>query len=391
MFLLIRNGEVYSPQFCGKKDILICNDKIIRLADNIEFDYKYPDFKVIDAGGYKVVPGFIDQHVHLTGGGGEGGPVTRTPEIMLSELTTSGITTAIGLLGTDGITRSVDSLLAKARSLEEEGITTYIYTGCYTLPFSTITGKLNSDIVFIDKIIGAGEIALSDHRSSQLSVEELKKIASEARVAGILAKKCGIVHLHMGDGINGIKPLIEVVRTSDIPIKQFVPTHINRIDHLAHQSIEYIKMGGYVDMTSDIYKTDKTPKSMSISDTLKLYKDNGVPMDRVCASSDSNGSLPNFDENGELISIGVGSTKTLFKDIRDAIIGNIVSFEEGISLITQNPAKILKLYPHKGTIKENSDADILFIDGNLNIDTVIAKGKIMVEKGTALVKGYFEK
>ena len=390
MFKLIRNVDVYEPNHEGRKDILICNDKIIKIADSIDFPVclEAEDF---DGSGLKAVPGFIDQHVHLTGGGGEGGPATRTPDIRLTELTTAGITTAVGLLGTDGVTRSMEALLSKAKALEDEGITTYIYSGCYTLPFKTLTGSVQSDLILIDKVIGVGEVALSDHRSSQPNLYDLKKLAAHTRVGGLLSKKAGIVHIHLGEYPDGIKPLMEIVKTTGIPIKQFMPTHINRIKHLAEQGMEFIKMGGFVDLTSDFYKTEEKPDCMSIGDTLKVYIEHGIPLDHVCASSDANGSMPVFDENENLISIDVGSASVLFKDIRSAIQDGIVTLEQGLSLITQNPAKALKLYPRKGTIKEKSDADIVLLDSNLNIHTVIAKGQMMVKNHEAIVKGFFEK
>jgi beta-aspartyl-dipeptidase (metallo-type) len=390
MFKLIKNVELFSPTPLGRMDILICNDKIINIAQNIDFPTDKFETEVIDGTDYKAVPGFIDQHVHFIGGGGEGGPATRTPEIQLSALTTAGITTAIGLLGTDGITRSMSALLAKARALEIEGISTYIYTGCYEIPTQTITGTVKTDLVFIDKIIGTGELAISDHRSSQPNFDDVKKIAAQARVGGILSGKCGIVHLHLGDGMDGIKILTEIINSTEIPINQFMPSHINRIEHLLTQSMDYLKLGGYVDITSDFYKTKDSPTTYSITDALKLYMDNKIPMDRVCASSDSNGSSPVFDAEGHLTKIGVGLPAPLYKDIRNAIEEGIVSLEQGISIITSNPAKALKLYPNKGSLQEKSDADIVLLDKKLEIDTVIAKGQIMVKHGSAVVKGYFE-
>lgn len=390
MFKLIKNVDIYDPTPQGRMDILICNDKIIKLSQNIDFPVDKFETEIIDGTDYIAVPGFVDQHVHFIGGGGEGGPVTRTPEIALSALTTAGITTAVGLLGTDGITRSMEALLAKARALEIEGISTYIYTGCYEIPTPTITGSVKTDIVVIDKVIGIGELAVSDHRSSQPNFDDLKRIAADARVGGILAGKCGIVHLHLGDGLDGIKILFDLVRTTEIPIKQFMPSHINRVEHLLTQSMDYLRIGGYVDITSDFYKTKDSPTTYSVSDALRLYVANNVPLDKVCASSDSNGSTPIFDSLGHLVKIGVGSPAPLYKDIKSAIEEGIVSLEQGISIITRNPANALNIYPKKGAILENSDADIVLLDKNLDIDTVIAKGQIMVKQGNAVIKGFFE-
>lgn len=391
MFKLIRNVDVYSPKPVGRMDILICGGRIAKISESIDFPVEKYNVEVIDGSSFSAVPGFIDQHVHFIGGGGEGGPETRTPEVRIEDLTTAGITTALGLLGTDGVTRHMSSLLAKARALEAEGITTYIYTGCYAVPTQTLTGSIKTDIVYIDKIVGAGEIAISDHRSSQPSLEDLRKLTAETRVGGILSGKAGIVHLHLGDGPDGLKFLMEIAQKTEIPIKQFMPSHINRIDHLVLQSVEYLKLGGYVDLTSDFERTENSPNTYSIADTLKIYKDNNISIDRVCASSDSNGSKPYFDSEGNLLKIGIGSPHPLFRQIREAITDEIVSLVEGISLITQNPAKALKLYPKKGTITEGCDADLVLLDKDLNIHTVMAKGQIMVKAGKPIVKGFFEK
>jgi len=389
MFRLIKNSRVYSPAYEGRKDILICNESIVKIADTIDFP---PGFGVelFDGSDLKAVPGFIDQHVHISGGGGEGGYATRTPDIRLSELTLSGITTAVGLLGTDGTTRSMEALLSKAKSLEEDGISTYIYSGCYTLPFKTLTGSVQSDLILIDKVIGVGEIAISDHRSSYPSLNDLKKLAAHTRVGGLLSKKAGIVHLHLGEGPEGISSIIEIVKTTEIPAKQFMPTHINRIRHLAEQGMEFIQMGGYVDLTASFYKTEDNPDCMSIGDTLKLYMEKGLPLEHICASSDANGSMPVFDENENLVSIDVGHAEVLFQDIRSAINEGIVTLEQGLGLITANPAKALRLYPRKGTLKEGSDADILLLDDALNIHTVFARGQVMVRDHQAVKKAFYE-
>ena len=146
----------------------------------------HPALTRIDASGKTVLPGFVDGHVHILGGGGEGGPATRAPEISITDIITSGVTTIIGLLGTDGTTRHMESLLAKARGLEIEGITTYILSGSYEIPVVTITKNVRTVLIVIDKVIGAGEIAISDHRSSQPTFQEFSQVAAECRVGGML-------------------------------------------------------------------------------------------------------------------------------------------------------------------------------------------------------------
>ncbi|MDI3477587.1 MAG: hypothetical protein PWQ59_1112 [Thermoanaerobacterium sp.] len=389
MFLLLKGGEVYSPKYIGKMDILTCNEKIIKIGNNIAFK-DLPDISIIDLNGCIVVPGFIDQHVHIAGGGGEGGPATRTPEINLTDLTKAGITTVVGLLGADGITRSMSELLAKSRALEEEGLTTYIYTGAYELPTRTLTNSVRSDIAIIDKVLGTGEIAISDHRSAQPTVEDLTKLAAEARVGGLLGNKPGIVHLHVGDGIRGLTPVIDIVKNTEIPITQFIPTHVNRNSHLFSQALEFLKMGGRIDLTSDIKPDENSKTALTPANAVKKIIENNISIDNVTMSSDSNGSIPVFDENKKLVKVMVGSTLTLYRDLKEIITQGILPLESAIKIITENVAKVLLLYPKKGCIKENSDADFVIIDKNLNISSVIAKGQFMIKFNEIVKKGMFE-
>src|SRR5512139_148896 len=191
LFTLIKEGTLYAPQNMGMKDILIAGRMIARIADHIDLP---GDFQIrrISASGKVVTPGFVDLHVHLLGGGGEAGPRTRTPEITLSKITRAGVTTVVGCLGTDDVSRRPETLLAKAMQLEEEGISTYIYCGSYQFPMATITGSIRKDIALIPKVIGVGEIAVSDHRSSQPTFEELARVAAEARVGGMIGGKAGL-------------------------------------------------------------------------------------------------------------------------------------------------------------------------------------------------------
>ncbi|PLR77540.1 beta-aspartyl-peptidase [Bacillus sp. V3-13] len=390
MLTLIKNGEVYTPDYLGKKDILLADKKIGFIQDTIEVPENFVEIKVIDAEGKIVVPGFIDSHVHIIGGGGEGSYKTRTPEIQLTDATLAGVTTLIGVIGTDGTTRTMASLIAKARGLEEEGITCYVQTGSYQVPVKTLTGKIEDDIILVDKIIGAGEIAIADHRSSQPTVEEMAKIASAARIGGLLSGKAGIVNVHVGDSFDHLNVIEEVVEKTEIPIRQFYPTHINRNPHLFTEGIKYAKKGGYVDFTTSSIPKFLEEGEVKCSKGLKRMLDAGVDISQITFTSDGQASLPEFNANGEFARLKIGKVSTLFKEVRDAVLDEGISLDQAIRVITENPSNILKL-KEKGTIQEGKDADlVLLTKEDYRIDTVIALGKVMVETGEPIVKGTFE-
>lgn len=391
MLTLIKNAHLFTPKKQGIKDLLLGAGKIIGIGEyeNDLHPLNSLIVKIMDAEGYYVTPGFIDQHVHITGGGGEQGPASRTPEIMLSQLTTAGITTVVGLLGVDGITRSMAGLHAKARALELEGLSTFIYSGAYELPTRTLTGSIRGDLVLINKVIGFGEIAISDHRSTQPTLEMLAKLGAEARVGGMLGGKAGIIHLHVGEGKKGLTPLFDLIENTDLPISQFVPTHVNRIDWLLKQACQYNLQGGMIDLTAGIYPQSDGVHAVDVPSAIERLIKVGASMNRVTVSSDGNGSMPRFDNKGELVSVGVGSVEVLWQDIRKIITNKLLSFEDALSLITSNVAKQLRL-ENKGEIKVGNDADLVFLDKDLNIKMVMAKGRTMLQEGKAIVKGAYE-
>lgn len=379
--ILIKNIKVYSPSFIGTKDVLIGNDKVLLIEDNIpEFNKKA---RVIDGTGKILIPGLIDNHVHITGGGGEGSFHTRVPEIALSKLIESGITTVVGLLGTDSTTRSVENLVAKAKALKEEGISAYVLTGSYGYPSVTLTDSVKKDIVFIDEIIGV-KIALSDHRSPSLHFDELARLASDARVAGMLSGKAGIVVVHMGDGKDGLKLINKVLERTDIPIRIIRPTHVNRKEELLLEAYDYAKKGGIIDFTCGIKKDTSPTKSVLMAE------EKGVPLENITISSDGYGSWSRYDEYGNMIEIGVSPVNSLYNEFKSMVLEYDFDLEKALQFYTINVAKALKLYPRKGAIKENSDADLIIIDDNMEINTVIANGKIMLDEGRIIVKGTYE-
>lgn len=391
MITVLKNGEVYSPEYLGVKDIVIANGVIEGIYDNLKIPENFTEIEVIDMKGLIVVPGFIDSHAHILGGGGEGGFKTRTPEIQLSDIIPGGITTIVGCLGTDGVCRQMRTLLAKARELDEEGITAYIYTGSYEIPVNTITGSIRSDIILIDKIIGTGEIAISDHRSSQPTFEDFVKVAAEARVGGMLSGKAGIVNVHVGDGARRLDYLVRMAKETEIPIKQVIPTHIDRSIKVFEAGVEFAKMGGIVDLTTSSDPDFLEEDEVKASKGLKMLLDKGIPVEQIQFSSDGQGSMPIFNSKKEYIGLGIGSVKSLYREVRDAVLIDGVKFDDAIKVITSNVARNLRL-TRKGKLGAGFDADIVALNKkDLTINSVIAKGKKAYMDGKLLMKGTFEK
>lgn len=379
--ILIKNIEVYEPNYLGIKDVLVSGGKIAIIDNEISvFSNK---IKIIDGTGKKLVPGFIDNHVHITGGGGEGSFKTRVPEIALSKLIKAGITTVVGLLGTDSTTRSVENLVAKAKALKEEGISAYAITGSYEYPTVTLTDSVKKDIVFVDEIIGA-KVALSDHRSPSLSPYELARLASDVRVAGMFSGKAGILVVHMGNGEKALGLINEVLKETDIPVRTIRPTHVNRREELLMEAFEYAKKGGIIDLTCGIYE------ELSPGNVIKRAEKLGVPLENITISSDGYGSWSRYDDLGNMIAIGASQVSSIYNEFRKMVLELGFDIEKALQFITRNVSKALAIYPQKGIIKEAADADLIILDENLELESVIANGKLMMLEGELLKKGTYE-
>jgi beta-aspartyl-dipeptidase (metallo-type) len=386
--LLIKNADIYTPARIGRADILVAGGRVERIEPGIRVSDSWCD--TVDATGMIAVPGLIDGHVHVAGGGGEGGYASRTPEMAFSDAARGGVTTVVGCLGTDGVTRSMAGLLAKARALDEEGISTFTFTGHYALPVRTVTGSIEQDLLLIDKIIGVGEVALSDHRSTQPNFDEFVRTAAEARRGGMLSGKAGIVNVHMGDGPRGLAFIRRALAETEIPITQFLPTHINRNPTLFADGVGYAKSGGLVDFTTSTVQAFLDQGEVKCSAGLRTMLEAGVDIGCVTFTSDGQGSLPDFDASGQLRRLEIGRVTSLFAEVRDAVRDERVPLEVALQVVTSTPARVLKLRG-KGSLASGADADIVLLDpGDLAISGTIAKGRWLMRDRQVLVKGAFE-
>ena len=391
MIKVIKNVELYTPFYKGKKVVVLANDKIEGVYDDLEIPENFLEIDVIDGEGLIAAPGFIDSHVHIMGAGGEDGFNSRTPEIGLTEFIKGGTTTVVGCIGTDGITRDGKALLAKANALEKEGVTAYCYTGSYDIPVRTVTENIKSDIILLHKVIGVGEVALCDNRSSQPTYEEFLKVVANARVGGLLSGKAGIVNVHLGNGDRGLEYLFKIKKEGEIPLEQLLPTHVNRKESLFKEAIIYAKGGGYVDLTTASDPEHLEQDEVKASTGLRRMLEEKVPLKHISFSSDGNGSLPIFDDKNQIVGVGICFPESLYREFKDSVLVEKLPLEKVIQVVTSNVAHILKL-ENKGTIEKGKDGDIILLTKDtLEIDTVIAKGRFLMKNKKLLANGTFEK
>jgi len=379
-FKIIKNARVYSPQYKGLCDILIAGGQIGLVEPQLNIS-GIP-VEVIDAEGKIATPGFIDRHVHVIGGGGQQGYASLVPEVTVSELVACGITTVIGLLGTDGFVKDLNTLYAKVKALCQEGLSAYMLTSFYGLPERTLTASVAEDMIYIDKVIGC-KLAMSDDRSAFPTELEILRLINQVRLGGFTSGKSGFLHIHLGNLPCGIKPLLHIAREYPSLIKYISPTHMIRTEELFAQSIEFAKMGGFVDYSTGGTRF-KAPHAC-VMDAIQT----GVPLQHISFSSDGHGGVRKVNpETGE-VTYRPAPMELNFKEVSLLVSECGMPLEQALMLITSNPAAHMNLTT-KGRLEVGCDADICLLDDQLRLTDVVSKGELMMRYGEIIKKGRYE-
>ena len=363
MHTLIESGEVYAPQRLGQRSVLLADSKIAAVGrvNRASLETLGVEHEIIDAEGCLVTPGWIDPHVHLLGGSGESGFSTQTPEFFVDEIVRYGFTTVVGCLGVDTTMKTMPGLLAKAKALEEEGLNAKIWTGGYNVPATTILGSARDDIMFIDEVIGVGEIAISDKRGMEPDVAALARLMTDAYVGGMLARKAGVTHFHVGEGKKRLAKLREAIDDFEVEPSWIYATHIERSEALMREAIELAGRGAAVDI--DTVEGD-------LARWLRFYFDNGGDPAQLTVSSDAS----------------INSPRAFAEQVCDCIVNHRMPLEQVLPLVTSNTARILKL-EQKGTLERGKIADVLVMERDtLELRHVWSKGRCMVRDGELVAR-----
>jgi beta-aspartyl-dipeptidase (metallo-type) len=383
---LLRNAHVFAPEDLGLRQVLVAAGQVLWIGAAEDPAPSLPGLEVVDLGGKRLIPGLIDAHAHVTGGGGEGGFATRVPPVPLSAFTAAGVTTVVGVLGTDDLARSPGELLASVHALREQGLGAHCWCGGYHVPPVTLTGSVRGDIVYLDPVLGVGELAISDHRSSQPTFDEFVRIASECHVAGLMTGKAGVLHLHLGDGVRGLDLVRRALDDTELPARVFHPTHVNRRKALFEEALALARRGCTVDVTA--FPVEDGEDAWSAEDAWERYRAAGAPPERITISSDAGGCLPTFDHEGRLCRMDVGASRALSQALR-TLLARGYALDAVLPAFTSNVARLLRL-AGKGVVADGGAADLVVLDADGGIADVMAQGAWHVRDGAIVRRGLFE-
>eukprot|EP00977_Amphora_coffeiformis_P025596 scaffold20621_cov156-Amphora_coffeaeformis.AAC.4 len=401
-FFVLRNAHVYTLDDGNSNDdeaqlldVWVGGGKIWALTPSSTCTFTAPSscptipgLREVNLNGCTICPGLVDMHQHIVGGGGEAGFATRTPEANVTDLIEAGVTTFVATLGTDTVTRGMENLVAQTRALssrcpppdlgkqqqqqqqqqQQELLTGRAWLGGYAFPMeNTITGSIRRDVTLIPEIIGVGELAISDHRGSYPSTRELTRLASEVRVAGMLAGKAGVTYLHMGEDASGLQPLREAVQMNPLLQNFLVPTHMERSPQLVQEGWGWMQAGGRIDFSG--WPERQRPalrQYMTKTGTRGTFSSPGASMIRnqLSISSDSYGSINVFDEQGKLVKYSYGLPNTLLRTFMALVYEDKIPLGLVLRWLCRNPASVIGLDGapmYKGQLRVGGDADLLVL------------------------------
>jgi beta-aspartyl-dipeptidase (metallo-type) len=390
--VLLQGGAVYAPQALGRVDVLLAGGRVLKIGKDLHaFAQALGNVHLIDASRLRVAPGYIDQHIHLFGGGDAAGPRGRVGDLWAEDLALAGITTAAGVVGVEMETRGLPLLLRKTMELRAAGITALMYTGSFRLPAPHLLWSAAADVCFIEQVVGV-KTAVSERLYPNQDLPALMQLAGEMMQARALCAKAAVLHCHMGGMPAGMEPLFALVEQLGMPPAQILPTHVNRTPEFspvfAH-ALRFAHMGGTIDFSSCVSRQDANPTGVDVHEAVRSALDAGVPLERITFSSDSNVPGAVRDERGSLVGMRIVPPTVLHRDLMRIVRAAGLPLEQALQLLTSNVARVLGLDGRKGCVAEGADADLVLLDEADRIDTVFAGGELLVRGGRAVPRGPF--
>ena len=392
--MIIKNGSVVLENGVAKKDILIENGKITKIADGIT-----GAGEIIDANGLFVFPGLIDMHVHL-----------REPGFEHKEDIESGSTAAVKggftqiccMPNTDPVADNKVVVSYIRRRGEEVGL-------CKVRPIGAITKGLKGEyLAEVGEMKKVGAVAISDDGKT-VKNSRLMRLAMEYASGFDIKCLChcedadlvdgGVVNEGLNSTIAGLKGIQraaeDIIIARDIALAESldVPVHICHVStHSGVRLIRDAKRAGvkvtaetcphYFALTDDVIRDFNT--NTKVNPPIREEMDKQAVLEGLkdgtldCIVTDH---APHHadDKNVEynLASFGISGIETSFAlAITHLYKTGLLTLPEIAQRMSLNPARILNL--EGGKIEEGGVADLMI--ANLDEEWVV-KADELVSKG----------
>lgn len=397
MTVLLKGGRVidYASKLDKKMDILIENDKILKLDEDIQSSAD----KVINCEGLSIIPGMIDMHCHLREPGFE---YKETIETGAKSAVKGGFTTICPMPNTNPTPDSAFIL----QQIIEKGKKVNL---CNILPYSSVSyGEKGEELVNFEEQRKAGAVAFSDDGIPVKNARLMREAIIKAdQIGSFVASHCEEVSVAAGAinagevadklGVKGVLPEAEEIMAA----REIVIAETNNV----HAHICHISTNTTVNMVRDAKKrgvkitcetcphyysftVDEVLKSganAKMNPPLREEKDrraiiNALKDGTIDAIITDHAPHSEEEKQRELSKAPngiIGFETALAATITNLVDKGELTYFDVVRLTSYNPAKILGI--DRGEIKEGAIADLTIFDPNVEYEykkeDIVSKSK----------------
>lgn len=383
--ICIRNCKIILEDQVLENKVLIFNDKIVDILDEECFNKQEISNKVskiIDAEGKYVSPGFIDVHIH-----GSGGKDTMDGEV-------SALKTISETIAQNGVTGFLPTTMTMSKEKIYEALDTIKLAKKENINGAKILGAHMEGPFICEKYKGAQQkdyIIKPDFEFIKDYLDLIKIITMapeedhEFKFIKEVKKDTDIV-LSMGHTNSDFETAMEAVRYG---ISHATHT-FNAMTPFGHRKLGVVGAVLRSNVTFEI-----------IADTIHLHPDifqimlNAKGKDKMILITDSMraGCMKDGDwelggqkvivkNNSARLEDGTlaGSILTLNKAVLNILKYTNLKIYEAVALASLNPARLIDFDKTKGSIKIGKDADLIIFNEDLDVSLTIREGKIIYGK-----------
>lgn len=389
MKIKIFNGNIITPYRIIKNATILINDKKIESISEGHVDA--PEYKVIDAKGNYISPGFIDIHIHGGGGhdfmDGTEEAYLRIAEIHARYGTTALAPTTLTCAKAD-LLKSIE--LYKSAVIKNKKGAQFIglhFEGPYFARSQSGAQDpryiRNPDVEEYKEVIAKGDIIKRWSVAPELpGAMEMGKYLQANGIIAAIAHTDAIYEEVINAVENGYSLATHLYSAMSGVTRRNTYRYAGVIESaflIDSMDVEIIADGIHLPppLLKLVYKIKGPDRIALITDAMRAA---GMPEGNSVLGNKDTG-LPVIVENGVAImadrSSFAGSVATTDRLVRTMVQMADIPLIEAVRMISKTPATIMGVESTKGSLTVGKDADILIFDENINIKTTMINGDVV--------------